>query len=159
MLLLIAFTFFQPGYWWDKIYPPLEESSAKQIYNIIEQTPTDAQLRLRVAGETLEGKLVDKTVMLQLADAASPQARLAEAGLELREEGDKWLVDNIVFGSAAEKAGIDFDWEVKSIQTKTDRPPKQLMYGPGLVLFLLVYFLQRQRRADEATIYAGKVEN
>lgn len=159
MLLLISFTFFQPGYWWDKIYPPLEESSAKQVYSIIDKTPTNAQLRLRVAGETLEGKLVDKTVMLQLADAASPQARLAEAGLELREEGDKWLVDNIVFGSAAEKAGIDFDWEVKSVQTKTDRPPKQLMFGPALVLFLLLYFLQRQRRADEETIYAGKGAN
>ena len=153
LLLVISFTFFQPGYWWDKIYPPLEEISASQIFNIIENTETDAQLRLRVAGETLEGKLVDKTVMLQMPAAASPQERLTEAGLELREEEDKFLVDNIVFGSAAEKAGIDFDWEVKSIQTKTDRPPKHLMYGPAIVLFLLVYFLQRQRRVDEKAFY------
>ena len=94
--------------------------------------------------------------MLQLEQGPSPLARLSEAGLELREEDSKWLVDNVVFGSAAEKAGIDFDWEIKSIQTKTDRPPKQLMYGPALVLFLLLYFLQRQRRGDEATIYADK---
>ncbi|MDJ0880587.1 MAG: TRAP transporter permease [Gammaproteobacteria bacterium] len=149
LLLVIAFTFFQPGYWWDKIYPPLEESSASQIFKIIDKTETDAQLRLRVVGETLEGKLVDKTVMLQMPAAASPQERLTEAGLELKESDDKWLVDNVVFGSAAEKAGIDFDWEVKSIQTKTDRPPKHLMYGPAIVLFLLVYFLQRQRRVDD----------
>ena len=159
MLLLIAFTFLQPGYWWDKIYPPLEETSAKQIFNVIDNTPADDQLRLRVAGETLEGKLVDKTVMLQLADGPSAQNRLNDAGLELREEGDKWLVDNVVFGSPAEKAGIDFDWEVKSVQTTADRPPKQLMYGPAVVLFLLLYFLQRQRRGDEETIYAGKGAN
>ncbi|MDJ0834735.1 MAG: TRAP transporter permease [Gammaproteobacteria bacterium] len=155
MLLVISFTFFQPGYWWDKIYPPLEESSASQILNIIDDTPADGQLRVRVAGETLEGKLVDKTVMLQMAAAESAEDRLNQAGLELREEDGKWLVDNIVFGSPAEKAGIDFDWEIKSIQTKTNRPPKQLMYGPAIVLFLLLYFLQRQRRVDEKTFYPG----
>ena len=60
-----------------------------------------------------------------------------------------------MFGSAAEKAGIDFDWEIKSIQTKTDRPPKHLMYGPAIMLFLLLYFLQRQRRVDEKSFYPG----
>ena len=154
MLLLISFTFFQPGYWWDKIYPPLELRAPHLIYDIIDETPVDTQLRVQVAGETLEGKLVDKIVMLQMADAPTPEARLTEAGLELREENDRFLVDNIVFGSAAEKAGIDFDWEIKSVQVKTDRPPKHLMFGPAVVLFLLLYFLQRQRRGDEQTLYA-----
>jgi hypothetical protein len=92
--------------------------------------------------------------MLQMPDAADAQQRLGQAGLELREDDGKFLVDNIVFGSPAEKAGIDFDWEVKSIQTKANRPPKHLMYGPALALFFLLYFMQRSRRIDEETIYA-----
>ena len=60
----------------------------------------------------------------------------------------------MVFGSSAEKAGIDFDWEIKSIQTKTDRPPKHWMYGPAIALFILLYLIQRSRRVDEETIYA-----
>ena len=60
---------------------------------------------------------------------------MTAAGLELREEeNERFLVDNIVFGSAAEKAGIDFDWEIKSVQVKADRPPKQLMFGPAVVV-------------------------
>jgi TRAP transporter 4TM/12TM fusion protein len=155
-LLLISFTFFQPGFWWDRIYPPLENSAAHEIYRIIDNTPDDAQLRLSVSGETLEGKLVDKTVMLQMAAGKSPEARLAEAGLELKEEDGKWLVDNVVFGSAAEKAGIDFDWEIKSIQTKTERPAKHWMYGPALALFLLLYVMQksRQREAEGNSVTA-----
>jgi hypothetical protein len=147
-LLLISFTFFQPGFWWDRIYPPLENSAAHEIYHIIDNTPDDAQLRLSVSGETLEGKLVDKTVMLQMAAGPSAEARLAEAGLELKETDGKWLVDNVVFGSAAEKSGIDFDWEIKSIQTKTERPAKHWMYGPALALFLLLYVMQKSRQRE-----------
>lgn len=153
-LLLISFTFFQPGYWWDKIYPPLEQTAAHEIYNIIDDTDVGGQLRLSVSGETLEGKLVDKTVMLQMGEGATAEERLTEAGLELVEKNGKWVVDNVVFGSSAEKAGIDFDWEIKSIQTKTDRPPKHWMYGPAIALFILLYLIQRSRRVDEETIYA-----
>jgi TRAP transporter 4TM/12TM fusion protein len=156
MLLLISFVFFNPGYFWDKIYPPLDINAPSRVYTIIDSMPVDSQLRVQVAGETLEGKLVDKVVMLQMVDAPDAQTRLAEAGLELRQEEGKYLVDNVVFGSPAERSGIDFDWEIKSIQTKADRPPKHLMYGPGIALFILLYLLQRSRRVDEETIYKGQ---
>jgi hypothetical protein len=43
-----------------------------------------------------------------------PPARngLAGIGIETREEDGKILVDNVVFSSLAEKAGIDFDQEI-----------------------------------------------
>jgi TRAP transporter 4TM/12TM fusion protein len=148
-LLLISFTFFNPGYWWDKIYPPLESHAAKQIYEIIDDTPVDSRLRIQVAGETLEGKLVDKVVMLQMGEGASAEDRLSEAGLELVENDGRFIVDNVVFGSSAEKSGIDFDWEIKSVQITAERPPKHLMYGPAMALFILLYLMQRARRGDE----------
>ena len=52
--------------------------------------------------------------------------------------------------STAERQKIDFDYEIAGIQAKADRPPKQLFYIPALVMFALIYFLQRRRKgADE----------
>ena len=53
----------------------------------------------------------------------------------------------MVFDSAAEKAGIDFDWEILSLQIPVDQPPKQWMYLPALMLLGMVVFMQRRRRA------------
>ena len=50
--------------------------------------------------------------------------RLAEAGLELREENGRVLADTVVFGSAAQDAGLDMGWEINHLQVAADRPPK-----------------------------------
>jgi hypothetical protein len=61
----------------------------------------------------------------------------------------------MVFSSAAEKAGIDFDQEILNIQVPTKRPPKQIMFIPALFLYALVWFLQRGRKRKlETTIVA-----
>ena len=44
------------------------------------------------------------------------------------------LLITSVSGSPAEKAGIDFDWEILNIETVNDRPPRQLMFIPALLL-------------------------
>ncbi|MHA1599779.1 MAG: DUF3394 domain-containing protein, partial [Alphaproteobacteria bacterium] len=145
-LLLIAFTLFRPGFWMDQIYPPLEAASATEIFEIAESMPVDAQIRIQVTGENLEGDKIDKVVMLPLGAAGPGEERLAEAGLELRFEDGKAFVENVVFGSTAERQKIDFDYEIASIQKKSDRPPKQLFYIPGLALLGFVIMLQRRRR-------------
>lgn len=146
MLLLIAFTMFRPGFWMDQIYPPLESAPASEIYAIAESMPPDAQIRIQVKGETLEGDLVDKVVMLPLGPAGPGKDRLGEAGLELRFEDGKAFVDNVVFGSTADRQKIDFDFEIASVQKKADRPPKQLFYIPALLLLGVIVMLQLRRR-------------
>jgi Domain of unknown function (DUF3394) len=148
-LLLIAFTLFRPGFWMDQIYPPLEAVSATNIYEIAGAMPVGAQIRVQVTGENLEGDQIDKVVMLPLGAAGTGEERLAEAGLELRFEDGKAFVDNIVFGSTAERQQIDFDYEIASVQKKADRPPKQLFYLPALLLLGLIVMLQRRRRTPE----------
>ncbi len=106
----------------DQIYPPLESKPASEIYDIAEMLPVDSQIRVRVVGEDLEGRSIDKTVMLPLRAAGSGVERILEAGLELIIDDGKTIVDNIVFGSAAEKQRIDFDFEIVSIEVETDRP-------------------------------------
>ena len=147
-LLLISFTLFRPGFWMDKIYPPLVKVSADKIYEVVEAMPVNSLVRVHVIGETLEGDVVDKVVMLPLGAAGNGEERLATAaGLELRREDGKWLVDNLTFGGPAERQKIDFDWEVADLQRKADRPAKQWFFLPALGLLLVVVMTQRRRRA------------
>ena len=85
-------------------------------------------------------------VVLPMGELASGKARLEKAGLELRTEKRRVFVDMVTFNSLAQKAGIDFDWEILSLQIPTDRPAKQWMYFPALALLGLVVIRQRRRR-------------
>ena len=93
--------------------------------------------------------------MLPLSAAEGGAERLAEAGLEVREEEGKVLVDNLAFGSPADKLGLDFDWEIRGLQLPADRPSKLWMVIPALVLFGLVLFSQRTRRTRQAASAAA----
>lgn len=159
VLLLVAFTLFRPGFWWDMIYPPLEAVPPTQVAAAAAAKPPNAMIRLRVAGETIEGEIVDKAVMLPLGPRREPRSgelrggeeRLREAaGLTLRVEDERVMVGNVVFGGAADKAGIEFGWELVSIQMEADRPPKELMYVPALLLLAGVYAGQHARRRRQA---------
>jgi TRAP transporter 4TM/12TM fusion protein len=153
-LILIAFTLFRPGFWMDMIYPPLQSVSATNIYKIAEDMPENAQIRVRVVGEDLEERKIDKVVMLPLGSKGDGKERLMNAGLELRFEDGKAFVDNIVFGSTAERQKIDFDYEIPSVQVKSDRPPRQLFYIPAMALLGFIIMLQRRRQSqlDAATV-------
>ena len=153
-LLLIAFTLFRPGYWMDQIYPPLESRPASGIYDIAGKMPVDSQIRIRVRGENIEGRLIDKVVMLPLGAAGSGEDRLFEAGLELLVDDGKTIVDNVVFGSTAGRQKIDFDFEIVSVEVETDRPVKQWFYLPALLALGLIIILQRGRREPTAAAAA-----
>jgi len=101
---------------------------------------------MKLEGESIEGNLVSKMVVLPMGESAPGKARLEKAGLELRTEKKRVFVDMVTFNSLAQKAGIDFDWEILSLQIPTDRPAKQWMYFPALALLGLVVIRQRRRR-------------
>ena len=146
-LLLITFTLFRPGFFMDMIYDPLVKVDASQIYEVAEAQPANGLIRVHVIGETLEGDEVDKVVMLPVGAPGPGKERIEmAAGLELRQEGEKILVDNIVFGSAAEKQKIDFDWEIADVQKKADTPNKRWFYIPAILLLIGVWKTQVSRR-------------
>ncbi len=156
-LLMITFTLFRPGFFMDMIYDPLVKVEASQIYEVAEQQPKNGLLRVHVVGETLEGDAVDKVVMLPVGDVGPGKDRLQmAAGLELREEDGKLFVDNIVFGSAANKQGLDFDWEIADVQKKADTPDKRWFYIPAILLLIVVWKAQAARRdEDEISVETG----
>jgi TRAP transporter 4TM/12TM fusion protein len=155
-LLLITFTLFRPGFFMDMLYDPLEKVEASKIYEVAEQLPDNGLLRVHVMGETLEGDLVDKVVMLPVGSPGAGKERIEmAAGLELREEDGKLLVDNIVFGGPAEKQKIDFDWEIVDVQQKADTPDKRWFYIPAILLLIGVWKTQTARRDQGKIVPAG----
>jgi len=146
VLILVAFTLFRPGFWWDKVFPPLTQKPAANLAQMVEGMDPGAQLRITLKGEKMDGSEFTKTIMLPVGDEKTGAERLSAIGFETRSEEGKILIENVVFASAAEKAGIDFDQELINIQVPNKRPPKQLLYIPAMLLLALVCFVQRSRK-------------
>ncbi len=145
-LVLISFTLFRPGFWWDDIYPPTQTLPASQLEAQVDALNTGDFIHLTVYGVSIEGDEVHKTVALQLDDpSGNAESRLQSMGLELNSEGDKRTVELVVFGSSAEKAGMDFGFEITGITVQSDRPPKELMFIPALLALAGMASIQRRR--------------
>jgi len=149
LLLLIAFTMFRPGFWWDEIYPPVKQESASRIEQVVDAIDVDQNIRMAVAGETIDGNFVSKIVELPMVAGGNASERIENAGLILREDEGKVIVEMVTFDSLAQKAGMDFDWEILSIEVENPRPPKHLMYIPAMLLLIGMGALQLRRRKQQ----------
>ena len=149
LLLLITFTLFRPGFWWDMIYPPYEERQGSAIMEYVETVPVDDTTVFRVSGMGLDGSDVTTYVQLDILAGGSAEERLSAVGLDVSDQGDVLAVNFVDFGSAAEDAGIEFGWNIEAVQAKLDRPPRELMFIPALLLLGLVAFGQLKRKARE----------
>lgn len=145
-MLLIAFTLFRPDFWWDRVYPPYETYEGNRIVSQIEALPDQANARLWVAGETLEGKQVHQMVILPAGNKASAEERFRNMGLEVLIDGDDLIIDMVDFNSEAQKVGIDFDWQIQRLEVPSDRLPKQLTWIPAFILLLFIFLGQRRRQ-------------
>ena len=153
-LLLVAFTLFRPGFFWNEVYPELNEQPADNLVQLVEEMEAGSQLRMTLKGEKLDGTEFTMAVMLPVGDEPTGAERIQAIGFETREEEGKILIDNVVFASSAEKARIDFDQEVLNVQVPNPRPPKQLMFIPALALLVFIWFLQRGRIKKQETAAA-----
>ncbi|WP_028302051.1 TRAP transporter permease [Oceanospirillum beijerinckii] len=152
-LLLIAFSLFRPDFWWDQVYPPHTNVPATQLVQQVERLKKGDYLQINVEGETIEGDQVAKTVSLQLeSEEGDGMSRLQEMGFMLTQNDVNWTVDLVTFDSPAEKAGIDFGWQITGLKVESDRPPQELVFIPTLLLLLFVGWLQKQRREPEEAV-------
>ncbi|EJK2116322.1 TRAP transporter permease [Vibrio navarrensis] len=150
LLLILTFSFFRPGFWWDMLYPAKVLSPGVEVTQITAALNVGQSLELRVAGENLTGEHVEKTVQLPFADdAITAEERLSSMGLSLIEKDGKMLVDMVEFGSPAEASGIDFDWEIQSVMQDADRPMKEWVFAPCLLILLLMASNQKRRARKE----------
>jgi TRAP transporter 4TM/12TM fusion protein len=148
-LLLVTFTLLRPGFFWDKVYEPYLERPGVELLQAMEKQDENTMIHLVIKGETMNGEAYTKALMLPVGKQGAPEDRLREVGFEVMEEDGKMIVNNMMFGSNAERMGIDFDQEIVSVMMEADRPPKQLMFIPALGLLGLIYFLQKRRQTPE----------
>ncbi len=144
-LLLIAFTLFRPGFWMDMMFPPFAEESPAAIIEAAGATPAGQMLRVRVAGVNDLGDPIEFVAQVPIADGADGQEKLDTAGLAFRQDGERMIIDDVAFGSAAAEAGLDWDQEVLRVLRPVDAPSKYWMFIPALLALALVVMLQRGR--------------
>ena len=103
-----------------------------------------------VAGENLEGDYISKTVRLPFEDKADNSRRSYRFyGPNAKQRNGRMLVDMVEFGSPAESAGVDFDWEIRSVVVDADRPMKEWVFVPALMLLIGLGFNQKRRARKE----------
>ncbi len=147
VLILLAFSLFRPGYWMDALYPPYQSVPPTALEEQVMNMQAGEYLHLQVAGTTLDGEWVEKTVALQLQEDASDLAsRLRGMGLLLSDQPEPWRVDLVLFDSQAQKAGIDAGWQVSGVQIMLPRPAKEWMFIPALLLLAGLAGWQLRRR-------------
>lgn len=149
LLILIAFTLFRPGFWWDMIYPPHQDRPGAELIEVLEagsDDPVPESVVIQVSGMSLTGDDVSIWMELPLAEGADGEERLRNTGVEVRQQNSHMVVDMVTFGSVAEDAGLDFDWLIERVRVVQERPPKELVYVPALLLLVWIARRQLKRR-------------
>ncbi|MBL1377926.1 TRAP transporter permease [Zobellella iuensis] len=147
-LLLVAFTLFRPGFFWDRMFPPMAEYDGSEWREVVADLRPTESIILQLGGTNLFGEPVSRTVELGFdARRAGAEERLASTGIAaVRVEGDKAIIERVDFGSQAERLGVDFELEIVALQRPAERPSQEWMFIPALALAGLVAWLQRRRR-------------
>jgi len=154
LLLLVAFTLFRPGFWWDRIEPPYQELPASALIDAAGEVPQGALLRFRVTGLDLDGDEVTRSVALPMGAPGPGAKRLQAQGLSVMALGDRVQVLNVDFASPAERAGIENGFDITAVRVPHDRLAKEIMYLPAFLLLALVWWLQRRRTGSERGLRA-----
>ncbi|MCB2021365.1 MAG: TRAP transporter permease, partial [Burkholderiaceae bacterium] len=145
LLLLITFTLFRPGFWWDMVYPPYKDVPAAELMKLVGEAPDGASKRVWIEGTNLDGKDIRKGVLLPLGKTAPARERLAAIGMTVVPLGDEMQIAQVKFGSRAEKLGIEQGFKIATIEMPAERPDKEWMFIPALALLALVVVVQRRR--------------
>jgi hypothetical protein len=119
---------------------------------LAKDVPEGGFLRLVVSGETRTGREVTKSVKLRLGAPGEGAARLRAVGLAVVIENGKAVAADVRFRTQAAKVGIEPEAEIKSVLIPADRPSKNWMMLPALLLLAGVAGLQwaRMKRRDAA---------
>lgn len=146
MLLVATFLFFRPDWIVDQFYPKHVSMPAKDIYQVADTLGKDAWLAVGIAGESIEGKAIRKTVALPLGEGSSGPERLRSGGVTLAAPGDNVEVASVKFGSRAKKLGVEQGYKIIEIKLlNPQRPSPYWVFLPAALLVALIWFMQRAR--------------
>jgi TRAP-type uncharacterized transport system fused permease subunit len=140
---------FRPDAFMDRITPEYTDASPSQLVALAQATETDDRLVLVIAGTTIEGDEVAKTVAVQLPGKQGDDGRkrLVDAGLTVVALGEQVQISGVKFGSRAKKAGFEQGFEIKTVKQRSGRPSEHWFYLPALLLVVVVWWAQGRRMA------------
>ncbi|MGD8557826.1 MAG: TRAP transporter permease [Chromatiales bacterium] len=157
-LLLVAFILFRPGAVWDKVQDPYEELPGMELYSIADGMKEGDRIRFVTSGMTMMGDEKTLTLTMKLGAGETGKERLSSAGLETSDYSGIMQIDYINESSrqmeAIKKTGVDYGWEITTVQKESDRLPKQIMIIPALLLMGFIAWLQLRRRKQATTAAA-----
>jgi TRAP transporter 4TM/12TM fusion protein len=147
VLLVACFCLFRPDWFLNQVSAPFEERPPSELASMAATAPDAARIAFTVEGTSIEGDDVRKTVSLKLGKPTSdPKERLREAGVALSGTADAPVISNVVFGSYAERIGLEAGYRVASVRAPNPNRPLALwVYVPALLLAGLVALNQRRR--------------
>jgi TRAP transporter 4TM/12TM fusion protein len=145
MIAATAFL-FRPDFFMDYVGPEYRTVPASDAFKVAGQLPAGDRLVAVIAGTTIEGDDLKKTVAVSLGAAeADGRKRLNAAGLTVVPLGDKLQIAAVKFGSAAKKSGFEQGFDIVEVKVPSGRPSSHWFYLPGLALVLLVWWTQGRR--------------
>ncbi len=157
LILIVAFMFFRPGYFWDKIDPPYENISGNELFTVADNLSEGQSIRFVVQGETLEGVNRSYTFLLPLANGETGRERINNTGLQIDDLFGDMEVAMILPGVSGSRAinkqvesikvaGVDSGWVITSVLQERETLPKQIVYIPALLLIGFVGMVQLRRK-------------
>ncbi len=145
-LSLAVALLFRPDFFMDRLAPEYRDEPATRLLDLARDAPNNGRIVMRIAGTTLEGDEVIKTVAVRLGEKSDDgRKRLNDAGLTMMALGDKVQIGAVKFGTRAKKAGFEQGWNVRAVNVRTDRASQHWFYIPALLLAALVWWAQGRR--------------
>ncbi len=163
LMLIVAFMFFRPGYFWDKVDPPYENISGQELFTVADNMSEGELIRFVVEGETIEGVERSYTFLLPLADGLTGRERVNNTGLQIDDLFGDMEVAMVLPGISNSRAinkqvesikvaGVDSGWIVTSVLQERETMPKQIVYIPAILLIGMVGWVQLRRKREIAIV-------
>jgi TRAP-type uncharacterized transport system fused permease subunit len=159
LMLIVAFMFFRPGYFWDKVDPPYENISGQELFKVADTMSEGDPIRFVVEGETIEGVERSYTFLLPLADGQTGRERVNNTGLQIDDLFGDMEVAMVLPGISNSRAinkqvesikvaGVDSGWIITSVLKERETRPKQIVYIPAILLIGMVGWVQLRRKRE-----------
>ncbi|AOW11727.1 C4-dicarboxylate ABC transporter [Hydrogenophaga crassostreae] len=155
VMLVAVFMLFHPGMFLDPLLDPYQKLQGAAAEKALVEAPNGAQMRVFFSGMTLEGKAVERGVLLALgARASSAELRLLHSGIDAERSEAGFLVNSVTFGGHASKVGIEQGFRIDAVEIASARLSKEWMFLPALALIGWVVWRQWRRKKAGAAAMA-----
>lgn len=144
-MLALCTVFVLPSYWLDFLYPryqPVEPLKLEEAFAVAE---VGSRLRLYITSEDQFGDPRNIYVRVHVPEGATGWERVQATGLSVLVEDGRMIVDDVVFGSEAEHAGLVYGNSIERVDVPAVRPAREWAFLPALFGVLCILGLQYRR--------------